>query len=75
MSQNKKPRERATPPDAKRRRQRLPVLTSLRFDDALAANENHPLAATPAHVREDSRLRLIAGILARIAKAAMNPSG
>lgn len=64
-----------SPPAAKRRRHRLPVHADLRFDDTLAANEHHPLAATSPEVREASRLRLIACVLARMARAAMKPTG
>jgi hypothetical protein len=56
------------PPIAKRRG-RLPVHARLSLDDSLPPNEQHPLAQTSPDVRTASRLRLIAGILARLARA------
>lgn len=64
-SKDGSPPETALP---KRRRGRLPVHADLRFDDSLAANQNHPLAQTPPETRAATRLRLIAGILARLAR-------
>jgi hypothetical protein len=55
------------PAKPKRRRQRLPVLAVLSLNDALAANEYHPLAKSAPEVRAASRLRLIATVLARLA--------
>ncbi|WP_437193980.1 hypothetical protein [Planctomicrobium sp. SH527] len=57
------------PPGRKRRR--LPVRAFFLLDDSLAANDQHPLAASPPAVREASRLRLIASVLARLASAGM----
>jgi hypothetical protein len=57
--------------EGKRRRRRLPVRANLLMDDSLAPNENHPLAASAPEVRAASRLRLIATILARLARAAL----
>ena len=51
----------------KKRRQRLPVLATLSLNDALAANEYHPLAKSAPEVRAAGRLRLIATVLARLA--------
>jgi hypothetical protein len=62
-------------PSTPRRRQRLPVLAILRIDDSIAANEHHPLAASSPDIREASRLRLIASILARMAGAAVKRGG
>jgi hypothetical protein len=70
-----KPLGQTDPAAPKRRRQRLPVRANLRLDDSLAANEHHPLAASSPEFREASRLRLIAGVLARIAGAAMKRTG
>ncbi|MBI1321620.1 hypothetical protein GC170_00315 [bacterium] len=66
---NKKPDK---PPDRKRRR--LPVRAFFLLDDSLAANEQHPLAASLPAVREASRLRLIASVLARLASTGMEAS-
>ena len=55
----------------KHRRQRLPVLAELSLDDALLANEYHPLAQSAPDVRGASRIRLIAAILARLAQTAV----
>jgi hypothetical protein len=55
----------------KRRRGRLPVRARLLLDDSLPANETHPLAQSAPEVRAASRLRLIAGVLARMARAAL----
>lgn len=52
----------------KRRRQRLPVHARLSLDDSLPANEHHPLAQSAPEFRAASRVRLIAGILARLAQ-------
>jgi len=68
-------RGQSDPSSRKRRRSRLPVHETLRLDDSLPANANHPLAATSPDVREASRLRLIASVLARIAGAAMKRTG
>jgi hypothetical protein len=57
-------------PKAKRRRQRLPVHARLSLDDSLPANEHHPLAQSAPEFRAASRVRLIAGILARLAQTA-----
>jgi hypothetical protein len=57
-------------PKAKRRRHRLPVHARLSLDDSLPANERHPLAQSAPEFRAASRVRLIAGILARLAQAA-----
>ena len=59
------------PPGRKRRR--LPIRAFLHLDDSLAANEQHPLAASPPEMREASRLRLFASVLARLASTAMEP--
>lgn len=58
----------ATP---KRRRQRLPVQAILSLDDSLAANEHHPLGQSAPEVRDAGRVRLIAAVLARMARSAM----
>jgi len=55
----------------KRRRGRLPVRARLLLDDSLAANEHHPLARSAPEVRAANRLRLIAAVLARMARAAL----
>lgn len=57
-------------PKERRRRQRLPVHARFSLDDSLPPNEHHPLAQSSPDVRTASRVRLIAGILARIAQAA-----
>lgn len=54
----------------RRRNRRLPVQASLRLDDGLAANEHHPLAKAAPEMREAGRLRLIAVVLARLARGA-----
>jgi hypothetical protein len=64
-------RGQSDPSSRKRRRSRLPVHASLRLDDTLPANSNHLLAATSPDIREASRLRLIATILARLAQTGM----
>lgn len=73
----RKPRQdgQADPSSRKRRRSRLPVQAKLLLDDSLAANDHHPLSATSPDVRTASRLRLFAGVLARIAGAAMKRTG
>jgi len=53
-----------------RSRRRLPVKASLRLDDSLPANEHHPLAKAAPETREAGRLRLIAVVLARLARGA-----
>ncbi|MCZ2340481.1 MAG: hypothetical protein LC104_01635 [Bacteroidales bacterium] len=58
-----------------RRRSRLPVHADVRLDDSLPANENHPLAQSSPEAREAGRLRLIAGILARMARTSVKPKG
>ncbi len=55
---------------AGKRRRRLPILAMLRLDDELPSNLNHPLAGAPPEKRAASRLRLIAAILARLARRA-----
>jgi len=65
---NKKPKKL---PGSKR--QRLPIRAFFLLDDSLAANDQHPLAASPPALREASRLRLIASVLARLASTAMEP--
>jgi len=55
-------------------RRRLPVRAAVRFDDTLAANERHPLAKTMPEARAASRLRLIASILARLARTGLAQS-
>ena len=57
--------------DRRQRRGRLPVQARLLLDDSLAANEHHPLARSAPEVRAESRMRLIASILARMARAAL----
>lgn len=64
-------RGQSDPSSRKRRRSRLPVHASLRLDDSLPANSNHPLAAASPDCREASRLRLIATILARLAQTGL----
>jgi hypothetical protein len=56
------------PGGVRRSRRRLPVRAAIRFDDTLAANERHPLAQATPEGRAASRLRLIASILARMAR-------
>jgi hypothetical protein len=80
--QNKKPEEPddgQIPPDAltegKKRRRRLPTQAKLLLDDSLPANEHHPLAKSAPEFRDASRLRLIAGILARMARSALGRTG
>lgn len=58
-----------------RRRSRLPVHADVRLDDSLPANENHPLAQSSPEAREAGRLKLIAGILARMAQASVKTEG
>jgi len=58
-------------PAPRQRRGRLPVQARLLLDDSLAANEHHPLAHSAPEVRAVSRMRLIATILARMARAAL----
>lgn len=65
-----KARGQTDPSAPKRRRQRLPVRANLRLDDSLPANEHHPLAQSAPDIRAANRLRLIAGILARMAQTA-----
>lgn len=62
-------------PQEKRRRQRLPVHARLSLDDSLPANEHHPLAQSSPEDRTASRIRLIAGILARVAQTAVRRAG
>jgi hypothetical protein len=57
--------------EQRQRRGRLPVKARLLLDDSLAANEHHPLARSAPEVRAVSRLRLIASILARMARAGL----
>ncbi len=52
----------------RRRNRRLPVQASLHLDDSLAANEHHPLASSAPETRAAGRLRLIASVLARLAR-------
>lgn len=52
----------------KRHSRRLPVEADLRIDDTLPENSEHPLARTPPEQRAISRLRLIASVLARLAR-------
>ncbi len=66
-----KPRGQTAPAAPKRRRQRLPVHATLSLDDSLPPNDHHPLAQSAPDVRTASRVRLIAGILARIAQASV----
>ncbi len=68
-------RGQSDPSSRKRRRSRLPVHATLRLDNSLPVNTHHPLAATSPEVREASRLRLNATVLARIAGAAMKRTG
>jgi hypothetical protein len=63
-------RGQSDPSAPKRRRQRLPVRANLHLDDSLPANERHPLAQSAPEFRAASRVRLIAGILARLAQTA-----
>ena len=58
-------------PGAKARRPRLPIQAKLLLDDSLAANEHHPLARSAPEARAANRLRLIACVLARLAKSAL----
>jgi hypothetical protein len=58
-------------PNRKRKPRRLPLTAKLRLDETLAANENHPLAKSAPEARTQSRLRIIAGILARLARAGL----
>jgi len=53
---------------ARRRNRRLPVQAELHLDDGLAANEHHPLASSAPEARAAGRLRLIASVLARLAR-------
>ena len=55
-------------PKIPRRRRRLPSLAILRIVDELLPNESHPLANAPAESRAAGRLRLIAAVLARLAR-------
>lgn len=58
-----------TPAGGNRRsRRRLPVRAAVRFDESLATNDRHPLAQSTPEARAASRLRLIASILARLAR-------
>lgn len=66
-----RPERQERGPVGKQRRGRLPVRARLLLDDSLAANEYHPLARSAPEVRAASRLRLIATILARMARAAL----
>lgn len=54
----------------KRQRVRLPVRATLSLNESLLANERHPLAHTPPETRDATRCKLIAAVLARIAKVA-----
>lgn len=63
MSNENKPNDRKG-----KSRGRLPVNAALSLDDSLPPNEHHPLAASAPEVRAASRLRLIAGVLARLAR-------
>ena len=54
-----------------KKRRRLPVLASLHLDDDLPANEHHPLAGSAPETRAAGRLRLIAAVLARMARSAL----
>ncbi len=77
MSQNKKPRNGSRKPDhapdgvAPRRRRRLPDRAVLHLDDALAANEHHPLGKAAPEARTAGRQKLIGSVLARLARAGM----
>lgn len=71
--QGRQPRSGHDVPQEKRRRQRLPVHARLTLDDSLPPNEHHPLAPSSPDVRAASRVRLIAGILARMAQASVGP--
>lgn len=51
-----------------RRRGRLPTNAVLILADDLPANRNHPLATTDPDIRAARRLRLIATVLARLAR-------
>lgn len=53
------------------KRKRLPVLACLHLDDDLPANEHHPLAGAAPETRAAGRLRLIAVVLARMARTAL----
>lgn len=55
------------------RRCRLPVQARLHLDDSLAANHHHPLADAAPETRAAGRLRLIAAILARLARGHLRP--
>jgi hypothetical protein len=55
-------------PAVPKRRGRLPVNAALQLDDSLPPNDHHPLAAAAPEVRAASRLRLIAGVLARLVR-------
>lgn len=61
--------------DRPKRRRRLPVCARLMLDDSLDANEQHPLAQASPEMREASRLRLIAAVLARLASVAVEAGG
>ncbi len=65
------PGQRENAPGGKRRRGRLPVKAKLLLDDSLPANEYHPLARSAPEVRAANRLRLIAAVLARMARTAL----
>ena len=54
----------------RRRRQRLPVCVRLHLDDTLPANGCHPLGRSAPEARGASRVRMIAAVLARLARAA-----
>lgn len=69
---NEKERNEKPSESPGRKRRRLPIRALLHLDDSLAANEQHPLAESPPEVREASRLRLIASVLARLA---LEPGG
>lgn len=51
-----------------KRRRRLPTRVKMSVDDTLAANPHHPLAQAAPEVRAAGRLRIIAGILVRLAQ-------
>lgn len=70
--ESRKDRARGQPtPAVPKRRSRLPVNAALQLDDSLPPNEHHPLAASAPEVRAASRLRLIAGVLARLVRTDM----
>jgi hypothetical protein len=63
------------PPNGRKRRRHLPIMAELLLDDSLPANEHPPLGKSAPETREASRLRLIAGILARMARSALGRAG